>query len=162
MTNEYPPGQDIRLTATFADAAGTVTDPTAAVIIVKKPDDTVLAYVTSTGFSDQGAWDASANSPALADGTGTAGHYYTVSVAGTQTFGDESLTFAVGDRIYYNGKVWRQLQNVQSTNLTKDSTGVYYVDQYITNLQKVWCYSSDGVGVRAAQDSKFFVKRQCA
>lgn len=158
--NNYDPGDEIRLTATFTDADGMAADPTAAVITVKKPTGTILSYVSSTGFSLQGTWNASTNIPALSDDSGVAGSYYTVSVAGTQTFGDEALEFTVGDWVYYNGKVWRRLKNVHSTNLTKSSTGVFYIDQYITNLQQLWYYGADGIGVRAAAETRFNVKKQ--
>lgn len=121
MANTWDVGDEPRLFAIFVDSDDLPQSPTAAVIVVKKPADSILSYKSATGFSDQGDWDASANSPTLADGIGTAGDYYTVSVAGTQTFGDESLSFAAGDQIYYNGKVWRRLQNVQATTLTKVS-----------------------------------------
>lgn len=159
MANTWDIGDEPRLTATFKDDVGVATDPTAAIIIVKKPNGTVLTYLSSAGFSSQGAWDASANSPALADGVGTAGHYYTVSTAGAQLFGDKSLAFAAGDRVYYNGKVWRRLQNVQTASLAKPSTGVFYVDQYLS-LPGMWVYGSDGVGARAAGEDYFYVRRQ--
>lgn len=152
MPNEYNIGQEVRLTATFSSA------PTAAIITVVKPSGTVLNYLSS-GFTSQGNWNASTNSPSLADGTGTAGHYYTANVAGTQTFGDESITFAVNDRIYYNGKVWRKVQNVQSTALTASSSTVFYIDQYLS-AAGTWLYGSDGVGVRATSENHFIVRRQ--
>lgn len=152
MPNTYDMGQEVRLTATYSSA------PTGAIITVIKPNGTVLNYLSSSGFSSQGNWNASTNSPTLADGTGTAGHYYTVNVAGTQTFGDESITFAVGDRIYYNGKVWRRLQNVQATALSGSSTA-FYIDQYLS-LKGSWLYGTDGVGVRAASENHFIVRRQ--
>ena len=158
MANTWDIGDEPRLTATFKDADKIATDPTAAIIIVKKPNGNILTYV-SAGFSSQGSWGAFANSPALADGTGTAGHYYTVSTAGTQTFGDKELIFAVGDRIYYNGAVWRRLQNVQLTSLTRPSIGVFYVDQYLT-LSGPWIYGCDGVGARAAAEDYFYVRRK--
>lgn len=152
MTNVYDVGQDVRLTATFSAA------PTAAIIQVKKPNGSILSYL-SGGFASQGNWDAGANSPALADGTGTAGHYYTVTVEGTQAFGDEAISFEVGDRIYYNGKVWRLLKNVQATALAAPSAVVFYVDQYVT-MQGTWVYGSDGVAVRAASEASFKVRAQ--
>lgn len=158
MANEWDIGDEPRLTATFIDVNGVLTTPTAAAIIVKKPDGTILSYVSS-GFTSQGNWNASTNSPALADGTGTAGHYYTVNVAGVQTFGDAVLSFAVGDRIYYNGKVWKQLKNIQSTTLTSGGTGILYVDQYVT-LAGVWWYAADGIGARSASENYFTVRSQ--
>jgi hypothetical protein len=56
----------------------------------------------------KGAWNASTNSPTLADGTGDNGDVYRVSVAGTQNLGSGSLTFAVGDFVIYNGTIWQR------------------------------------------------------
>jgi hypothetical protein len=156
MTNRYDVGDEPRLIATFT-VSDVVSDPTAAIIVVKKPNGQILSYISSTGWTSQGTWNATTNSPALADGTGIAGHYYTVLTAGTQTFGDKSLVFAVGDYVYYNGKVWRQLQNVQPTTLTKSSTGIYYIAQYLS-LPGTWWYGADGVGARTASESYLFVR----
>jgi hypothetical protein len=48
-------------------------------------------------------WNATTNTPALADGVGTVGDGYIVTVAGTQNLGSGSQTFAVGDMIVYFG-----------------------------------------------------------
>ena len=47
----------------------------------------------------KGTWNASSNTPTLADGTGAKGDYYVVSTAGTQTFGGVQLFFGTGDWI---------------------------------------------------------------
>lgn len=59
----------------------------------------------------QGTWNASTNSPALADGTGNAGDVYRVSVAGSQDLGSGSLTYAIGDWVMYSGTIWQKSQN---------------------------------------------------
>jgi hypothetical protein len=58
----------------------------------------------------KGTWNASTNTPTLADGTGAKGDYYVVSFAGTQTFGGIQLIFGVGDWIVYNGSVWQRVE----------------------------------------------------
>ena len=55
----------------------------------------------------QGNWNASTNSPTLADGTGNTGDVYRVNVAGTQDLGSGSQTFVVGDWAVYNGTIWQ-------------------------------------------------------
>jgi len=55
----------------------------------------------------QGAWNASTNTPTLADGVGNTGDVYRVSVAGTQNLGSGSQTFDVGDFAIYNGSIWQ-------------------------------------------------------
>lgn len=59
----------------------------------------------------QGQWNATTNSPTLADGTGNAGDVYRVSVAGSQNLGSGSITFAVSDWVMYSGTVWQLAAN---------------------------------------------------
>lgn len=57
----------------------------------------------------KGYWDADTNSPTLVDGTGTSGDFYFVSIAGTQNLGSGSQYFAVGDRVLYDGSIWKNI-----------------------------------------------------
>lgn len=57
----------------------------------------------------KGYWDADTNSPTLVDGTGTSGDFYFVSIAGTQDLGSGSQYFAVGDRVLYDGSIWKNI-----------------------------------------------------
>jgi hypothetical protein len=61
----------------------------------------------------QGTWNANTNSPAIIPSTGTKGHYYTVSVAGTTTINGNN-NWTVGDIIAFNGSVWNQIQGAAS------------------------------------------------
>jgi hypothetical protein len=73
----------------------------------------------------KGTWNASTNSPTLADGTGAKGDYYVVSTAGTQTFGGVQLFFGIGDWIAYNGAVWQRVEGGSDgnfANVTMTST----------------------------------------
>ena len=54
----------------------------------------------------KGEWNASTNTPTLADGTGVQGDSYRVSVAGTQDLGSGSNDYKVGDYVYYDGSVY--------------------------------------------------------
>ena len=56
----------------------------------------------------QGVWDASTNTPTLADGTGNAGDVYRVNVAGTQNLGSGAQTFVVADWVMYSGAIWQK------------------------------------------------------
>jgi hypothetical protein len=87
------------------------------------------------GVNYQGTWDATANSPSLADGTGTQGYEYVVTTAGTHNFGHGNITFNIGDFVIYSGTVWQRIPsgaNVTSFNTrtgaitlqTSDVTGV--------------------------------------
>lgn len=64
----------------------------------------------------QGTWNAAANSPALANGTGTQGHYYKVATAGSTNIGGQSQ-WNVGDLIIYNGTTWDRVEG-DSTEVT--------------------------------------------
>ena len=66
-------------------------------------------YLPSGGPVYQGTWDAFTNTPTLADGVGTAGDLYIVSVAGTQDLGSGAITFAIGDEAVYNGTIWQRV-----------------------------------------------------
>jgi plastocyanin len=57
----------------------------------------------------KGTWNASTNTPTLANGVGTAGWQYAVSVSGTTNFGAGAITFTVGDFVLYSGTVWQQI-----------------------------------------------------
>jgi collagen type VII alpha len=57
----------------------------------------------------QGTWDAANNTPTLADGSGTAGYEYAVTVSGTQNLGSGNISFNAGDFVIYNGSVWQDV-----------------------------------------------------
>jgi hypothetical protein len=65
-------------------------------------------YLPSSLMDFKGAWNATTNSPTLADGTGDNGDVYRVSTAGTQDLGSGSITFFVGDWVIYNGTIWQR------------------------------------------------------
>jgi hypothetical protein len=64
-------------------------------------------YLPSGAITFKGVWDAANNTPTLADGVGTNGDEYVVSIAGTQNLGSGNITFAVGDFVLYtSANVW--------------------------------------------------------
>ena len=69
-------------------------------------------YLPTGADTAKGAWDANANSPTLIDGTGTAGDYYDVTVAGSQDLGSGSIAYTVGDVVKYDGAVWYKIDSV--------------------------------------------------
>ncbi len=73
----------------------------------------------------KGQWNAEDNTPSLADGTGTKGDFYVVSVAGTQDLGSGSIQFFVNDRVIYNGSAWSRLSagDVKTVNSVLPSNG---------------------------------------
>lgn len=58
----------------------------------------------------EGTWDASTNTPTLADPTTVQGHYYVVSVEGTYL----SVLYHVGDWIVSNGIEWQKVDNTDA------------------------------------------------
>jgi hypothetical protein len=87
-------------------------------------------------FKYVGAWDASLNSPALSNGTGTSGNVYRVTVAGTHDFGAGDIDFEAGDKVVYNDagiwEKWDVIDNEFATSDTDDlaegSTNLYHTD----------------------------------
>ena len=69
----------------------------------------VIAATGAGAVVYKGTWNASSNTPTLANGTGTAGWQYAVSVSGTTNFGAGAITFTVGDLVLYSGTVWQQI-----------------------------------------------------
>lgn len=88
----------------------------------------------------KGTWDASTNTPALADGTGNTGDTYRVSVAGSQDLGSGSQTYSIGDWILYNGSIWQQASNAESVASVFGRSGVItaqsgdYTASQVTNV----------------------------
>lgn len=73
----------------------------------------------------KGYWNASTNTPTLADGTGDNGDEYFVDVAGEQDLGSGSQYFKVGDRVVYSGGIWKNI----------DSGAVRSVDNVVPDAQ---------------------------
>lgn len=86
------------------------------------------ANLPSTIMDYKGAWNASTNSPTLADGTGTNGDVYRASVAGTQNLGSGSFTYAVGDLVIYNGTIWQHSPAADGVSSVNGNTGAVTVN----------------------------------
>lgn len=87
----------------------------------------------------KGNWDASSNTPTLADGIGDSGDVYRVSVAGTQDLGSGPITFNIGDFVIYSGTIWEKSINSNEVVSVNGYTGVVDldtddVDEGATNL----------------------------
>jgi len=77
----------------------------------------------------QGAWNASTNSPTLADGAGNAGDIYEVTVAGTQDLGSGNITFIVGDWVVYGSSgVWYKSVNSNEVVSVNGQSGIVVLD----------------------------------
>lgn len=96
--------------ASIANVQQKINDIDADLIIAQGDITTLQSDVTALQaqevYQHAGVWDASTNTPTLADGDGAlpfgVGAVYRVSVAGTQDLGSGSITYAVGDRVVYN------------------------------------------------------------
>lgn len=88
-----------------------------------------VSQLPASLMSYEGVWNASTNSPALADGSGSAGDVYRVGTAGSQNLGSGSIDFAVGDYVIYNGATWEKSDTTDSVASVAGKTGVVTLDQ---------------------------------
>jgi len=86
---------------------------------VLKSDASGNASWQSPTSSYKGTWNASTNTPTIADGSGTAGDYYYVTTGGTQ-FG---RTFTTGGQAVYNGSIWEPVGVAASVTSVNGYTG---------------------------------------
>lgn len=79
-----------------------------------------------TGNSYQGSWNASTNTPTLADGVGAGGDNYRVAVAGTSDLGNGPIAFLEGDHVIYNGVLdkWERIGSSSAVVSVAGKTGV--------------------------------------
>lgn len=82
------------------------------------------AQLPTSAMEYKGSWDASTNTPTLADGVGTNGDFYRASVAGSQDLGSGSLTFGIGDVVIYNGTIWQRIPNADLVASVNGKIGV--------------------------------------
>ena len=67
----------------------------------------LLAQQLSSQFViEPNGWDASTNTPALSDATGTANQAYVVNVTGVRDLGSGSQTWTAGTIAYFAGGIW--------------------------------------------------------
>lgn len=74
------------------------------------------------GVSYQGVWNATTNSPSLASGVGTKGHYYVVDTAGSTNI-DGITDWKLGDWIIFNGTTWQKVDNTDAVISVNGYTG---------------------------------------
>lgn len=91
------------------------------------------SQLTLDAVQYKGAWNASTNSPTLADGTGNTGDFYRVSVGATRNLGSGSLEWRVGDTVIYSGTIW---ERIPSADIIP-----------VAQIRYVRSYGSDTVGI---------------
>jgi len=74
-----------------------------------------ISQLPSSIMEYKGTWNASTNTPTLANGTGDTGDVYICNVAGTVDFGAGGITFAVGDYVIYSGTIWQRSSGAVGT-----------------------------------------------
>jgi hypothetical protein len=74
-----------------------------------------ISQLPSSIMEYKGTWNASTNTPTLANGTGDTGDVYICNVAGTVDFGAGPITFAVGDYVIYSGTIWQRSSGAVGT-----------------------------------------------
>jgi hypothetical protein len=88
-----------------------------------------VSQLPNSVMTFEGTWNATTNTPTLADATGNAGMVYLVSVGGTQDLGSGSQTFAPGDWVVANSTVvWEKSINSNAVVSVNGSTGVVTVN----------------------------------
>ena len=107
----------------------------------------------------QGEWNASTNTPTLANGVGNAGDVYLVTVAGTQNLGSGSISFEVGDYVIYNGSIWEKSDTTDAVASVNGFTGIVVLDsddisEGVTNLYFSDEKAQDAVGAMVDDSSK--------
>lgn len=118
-----------------------------------------VAQLPSSVMTYEGTWNASTNTPTLADGIGDAGMVYLVSVTGTQDLGSGSQTFNAGDWVVYSGTIWEKSENTSSVVSVNGQMGVVVLDsddiaEGVTNLYATDERAQDAVGNILTDSSK--------
>lgn len=87
-----------------------------------------LSQLPATVLEYLGTWDASTNTPTLADGTGVSGQFYITQVAGTQNLGSGPQVFAIGDWVMYDGSIWEKVINSNAVASVNGMTGAVTIN----------------------------------
>lgn len=113
---------DGRITAQKGVASGLASLDGAGKLTTAQIPDSLIG-----GTVYQGTWNANTNSPALSSGSGTKGHYYVVSVAGTTSL-DGVSSWALGDWAIFNGTAWEKVDNTDAVLSVNGATGTVVLD----------------------------------
>lgn len=91
----------------------------------------------NSGTEYKGVWNATTNVPALANGAGTPGDFYHVSVAGSHNFGSGAVAFVIGDTVYYNGTIWEKVPTSALQTVGGTLTGPLKIIQNVTGKKLI-------------------------
>jgi hypothetical protein len=95
------------------------------------------SQLPSSVMEYKGTWNASTNTPTLADGTGDNGDVYLVNVAGSQNLGSGTISFAVGDWVVYNGTIWQKSLNSNAVASVFGRTGTIVAQEGDYNIDQL-------------------------
>lgn len=115
----------------------------------------------------KGNWNASTNSPTLADGGGSPGDTYRVSTAGTQNLGSGAVTYDVGDWIYLSDtQVWQKGDMTDAVASVAGLTGAITASALRTALSLVvgtnvqaWDTDLDAIAALAASNDDIIQRK---
>jgi len=111
------------------------------------------SQLPSSAFEYKGEWNANTNTPDIYPSyTGNSGDQYRVATGGTQNLGNGSVTFEVGDFVFYNGSTWDKIDNTESVTSVNGQTGAVSLDsdniaEGSTNLYDKTVSLSNGSGI---------------
>ena len=155
-TKAYTDTQISEITASKAVANGFASLDSGGKIPVAQLPSSIMEY--------QGTYNASTNSPSLANGTGNTGDVYRVSVAGSRDFGAGAISFEVGDYVIYNGSVWEKSDTTDSVatvngytgnvTLTKSDVGLSNVDNTSDASKPISTATQTALGGKEATANK--------
>lgn len=111
----------------------------------------------------KGVWNATTNSPSLADGSGNVGDVYRVTVAGTQNLGSGALTFDVGDQAVLNASsVWEKWDQTDAVASVAGRTGAVTLTKTDVGLGNADNTSDAAKPVSTAQQTALDLKAPLA
>lgn len=87
-----------------------------------------VSQLPSAVMTYEGVWDASTNTPTLADGVGDAGMVYRVTGTGTVDFGSGGIDFESGDYVIYSGTIWQKSDGTDAVTSVNGQQGVVVLD----------------------------------
>ena len=136
---------DLSSTQTIAGAKAFSSSPTAPTpasndnttkVATTEFVQTALSSAGVGAMKYQGVWNANTNSPSLSSATGTQGHFYKVSVAGSTVL-DGIGEWKVGDWVAYNGTAWDKVDNTDQVSSVNGQTGVVSLTKSDVGLSNV-------------------------
>ncbi|ASV44574.1 tail protein [Agrobacterium phage Atu_ph02] len=82
-----------------------------------------MTQLNVSGLQFKGAWNPNTNTPAIVDGTGTAGDFYKASHAGSFNAGNGNFTYAIGDWVIFAGGIWQRLGSADAVSMVNGKVG---------------------------------------